>query len=58
MIAVKLDPLNPLIGSLVAEGYYLANDYKKSIKQYEKVLELYPNYEFAWNGIGSVQFIS
>ena len=58
LIAEKLDPLNPIIGSLVAERYYLTNDYEKSIKQYEKVLELYPNYEFAWNEMGYVQFIT
>ena len=58
LISEKLDPLNPMTGCLVAERYYLAGDYEKSIAQYKHVLELYPNYGFAWDGIGYAQFIS
>jgi adenylate cyclase len=56
LLAEKLDPLNPMIGSLVADRYYLAHDYEKAIVQYKKVLELFPNYGFAWEGLGYVQY--
>lgn len=56
LLAEKLDPLNPMIGSLVADRYYLAHDYEKAISQYKKVLELFPNYGFAWEGLGYVQY--
>ncbi|MDF1517756.1 MAG: hypothetical protein P1P79_07410, partial [Lutibacter sp.] len=56
LFAEKLDPLNPMIGSLVAERYYLAHDYEKAIAQYKKVLELFPNYGFAWEGLGYVKY--
>lgn len=58
LIAETLDPLNPRTGCLVAERYFLAKEYDKSIKQYERVLELYPRYGFAWDGIGFAQFVS
>jgi tetratricopeptide (TPR) repeat protein len=45
-----------MIGSLVADRYYLAHDYEKAIVQYKKVLELFPNYGFAWEGLGYVQY--
>lgn len=56
LMAEKLDPLNPMIGSLVAERYYLSHDYEKAISQYKEVLELFPNYGFAWEGLGYVQY--
>lgn len=56
LLAEKLDPLNPMIGSMVADRYYLAHDYEKAIVQYKKVLELFPNYGFAWEGLGYVQY--
>ncbi len=58
LIAEKLDPINPRNGCFVAENYFLANDYKKSLEQYEKVLELFPNDAFAWEGIGHVLYFS
>lgn len=58
LLAKKLDPLNPGTGCLLAERYYLANKYEKSITEYKKVIELFPNYGFAWDGIGYVQFIT
>ncbi len=58
LLAEKLDPLNPRIGSFVAKNYFIANNYKKSIDQYEKVLKLSPNYVFAWEGVGHVQYFS
>ena len=56
LLAEKLDPLNPRVGCFVAENYFISNDYKRSLKQYEKVLKLFPNYVFAWEGVGHVQF--
>lgn len=51
-IAESLDPLNPTVGCLVAERYYIAGDYEQSIKKFNEVLELNPNYGFAYHGIG------
>ncbi len=45
-----------MIGSLVADQYFFAHDYEKAIAQYKKVLELFPNYGFAWEGLGYVQY--
>ncbi|MDH3323756.1 MAG: helix-turn-helix domain-containing protein, partial [Flavobacteriaceae bacterium] len=56
LLAEKLDPLNPRNACFVAENYFLAGDYKRSLKQYEKVFEMFPNYAFAWEGVGHVQF--
>lgn len=58
LLAEKLDPLNPRTGCLVAERYFLDKQFDKSINQYNKVLELFPGYGFAWDGIGYAQFIS
>lgn len=58
LLAEKLDPLNPRIGCFVAKNYFIANNYKRSIDQYEKVLKLSPNYVFAWEGVGHVQYFS
>ncbi len=54
----SLDPINPRTGCLVAERYYLTGNYQGSIKQYKHVLELYPSYGFAWDGIGYAQYMS
>lgn len=56
LIAEKLDPLNPSVSCLLAERYYINGDYQKSIDKYNQVLELNPNYGFAYNGIGFVYF--
>lgn len=58
LIAENLDPINPMTGCLVAERYYLNNDFKRSIEKYRHVLELFPTYGFAWDGIGYAQFMS
>jgi TolB-like protein/AraC-like DNA-binding protein len=58
LVAETLNPLNPRTGCLVAERYFLAKEFEKSINQYKKVLELYPRYGFAWDGIGYAQFVS
>ena len=57
LIAESLDPLNPRIGSLVAERYLYAGKYKESVEQFNRVLELYPNYGFAWDGIGFAYYL-
>lgn len=53
-----LDPINPRTGCLVAERYYLAGNFQASIEQYRHVLELYPSYGFAWDGIGYAQYMN
>lgn len=57
LLAKKLDPLNPRTGCLLAERYYQNKEFDAAIQQYQKVLELYPNYGFAWDGIGYVYFL-
>lgn len=57
LIAEKLDPLNPMIATLVGERYCMANNFEKSIQQYNKVLELFPDYWSALQGLGFVQFL-
>jgi len=57
LIAESLDPLNPRIGCLVADRYMYAGNYQESVEQFNKVLELYPNYAFAWDGIGFAYFL-
>ena len=57
LLAEELHPLNPRSSCLVAQIYYLDKQYEKSLKQYEKILELH-NYGFAWDGIGYVQFMT
>ncbi|WP_167605321.1 helix-turn-helix domain-containing protein [Maribellus sediminis] len=54
--AEVLDPLNPQIGCLVAERYYIAGDFNRSIEKYQEVIDLNPNYGFAYNNIGFVYF--
>ncbi len=58
ILSEKLDPINPRTGCLVAERYYLSGNYQRSIRQYKHVLELYPAYGFAWDGIGYAYFMS
>jgi len=58
LIAESLDPLNPRIGCLVADRYMYAGKYQESVVQFEKVLELYPQYAFAWDGIGFAYFLA
>ncbi|WP_319482246.1 helix-turn-helix domain-containing protein [uncultured Draconibacterium sp.] len=58
LIAEQYDPLNARIGCLVAERYMYAGEYEKSVEQFKKVLELYPRYSFAWDGIGFAYFMS
>jgi len=57
-MAEKLDPLNPKTGCLVAEKHLQLQEFDKSIAAYKRVLELFPNYGFGWDGIGFAQFYS
>lgn len=57
LIAESLDPLHPRIGCLVAERYMYAGKYVESVEQFKRVLELYPNYGFAWDGIGFAYYL-
>ena len=50
--AEKLDPINPNIGCLVAERHYINHEYENAILKYEQVIELNPNFGFAYNGLG------
>lgn len=50
--AEELDPINPSINCLVADRYYIAHEFEKSIVKYNEVIELNPNYGLAYNGIG------
>lgn len=52
ILAQDQDPLNPIIGCLLAERYYINHEYEKSINTYKEVLEFNPNYGFAYHGIG------
>lgn len=52
LIAENLDPINPYVGCLVAERYYVNHEFEKAIDKYEQVMELNPNYGFAYNGVG------
>ena len=52
LIAEKLDPLNPMIGTMVGNIYCSTNNCEKAIEQYKKVLELYPNYGSALSDLG------
>lgn len=56
LIAEQLDPLNPYLSCFTAERYYINHDYLKSIDKYKQVIELYPSYGYAYNGIGYAYF--
>ncbi len=58
LIAEKLDPINPQVGYVVAERYYIAEDFDRSLKKLLEVIDLNPNYGFAYNNIGFVYFKS
>lgn len=57
LIAEKLDPLNPRAGRIVAEQYFYDRQYKRSLEQFEKVLELHPEDTFTYNGLGIIQWV-
>lgn len=55
--AEQCDPLNPRTCSLVAKCYTYAGNYHKAIEKYNYVLQLFPSYGFAWDGIGYAWFM-
>jgi TolB-like protein/AraC-like DNA-binding protein len=57
MEAEKLDPLNPRTCSLVAKCYTYSGLYDQAIRQYKYVLELFPSYGFAWDGLGYAYYM-
>jgi len=58
LLAEKLDPLNPMTGRMVGRAYCFINNYEKSIAQYQKVLETFPNNGSALSELGFVYFIN
>lgn len=58
LIAEKLDPMNPNIGRWVGSIYCMANDYDKSIIQYQKVLETFPSYGSVLSELGFVLYLN
>ena len=54
ILAEKLDPVNPQVGCLVAERYYIAQEYASAIEKYQEVIDLYPNYGWAYHNLGFV----
>ena len=52
LVAASLDPLNPDVGYVVAQRYYIAGLYEKSVKKFEEVIELHPGYGWAYDGLG------
>lgn len=42
--AQEIEPLSPIIGSIVAETFYFARDYDHAIEEAKKVLEIEPNF--------------
>ncbi|TLX77034.1 helix-turn-helix domain-containing protein [Labilibacter sediminis] len=57
MKAEALDPLNPRTCSMVAQCYTFAGKYEKAIEQYTYVLDMFPSYGFAWDGIGYAHYM-
>lgn len=58
ILADQLDPINPYIGCLLAERYYIHQEYQNAIDKFYKVIELNPNYGFAYNGLGFAYYQS
>jgi adenylate cyclase len=58
LFAEKLDPLNPMIGTILGLKYGMANNYEKANTQFNKVLECFPNYPAVWSELGFIQFIN
>jgi len=58
LIAENLDPLNPMLMTMVGVKYSMVNDFDKAIKQFNKVLEYFPSYTGALSELAFVQFMS
>ena len=50
--ARQLDPLSLLVNSLLALGLYISRHYDRSIEQYQRTLDMDPNFLMARLGIG------
>lgn len=55
--AEKLDPLDPRTGCEVAEVLMLDHRFQEAVEQYNKVLDLFPGYGFAYDGIGLAYYL-
>lgn len=58
LIAENLDPLNPMLMTMVGVKYSMVNDFDKAIKKFNKVLEHFPSYTGALSELAFVQFIN
>ncbi len=58
LIAEKIDPMNPHIGTSVGLLYGMALDYDRSIEQYQNVLKIFPSYGSVLNELGFVQYLN
>ena len=58
LIAEKLDPMNPNIGRWVGVIYCMANDYDRSISQYQKVLKTFPSNGSVLSELGFVLYLN
>ncbi|MFD1316908.1 helix-turn-helix domain-containing protein [Namhaeicola litoreus] len=58
VLAEKLDPLNPRVSCIVAEQYFYNRQFDKSLKKFQEITELHPNYAFGWDGLGYVQWVT
>ena len=54
--AEVLDPVNPLVACTVAERYYIAKQFDLTIEKLLEVIDLNPNYGFAYNNLGFAYF--
>jgi serine/threonine protein kinase/Tfp pilus assembly protein PilF len=51
-LALELDPLSPMISTILGVAFYFAGDYDRAISQYLKTLENTPNFQRAINWLG------
>lgn len=50
--AKQIEPLSPIVGSVVAETFFLARNYDEAIREAKGVLELEPNFVVAQDRLG------
>ncbi len=51
-LALELDPLSPMVGTILGVAFYFAGDYDQAIAQYQITLENRPNFQRAINWLG------
>ncbi len=51
-LAYQLDPLSPIISSVLAEAHEYRRDYGKAIAQYQYTLDMHPNFGGSMTSIG------